>query len=221
MAIDRPDICQKFILGHRQVLVDHGFEYFVTNEETWMNDPNTMVVVCTSPKMRKIFGGVRFEQKDRNKFLPMEKVIYPLDIKIRKLALEDKASGTGELCGLWNAKEVAGMNTTILMVMYATAILERMKISSIFVFTAEYTRRIPIYLGFEKITSIGDKGFFRYPTDRFKASVWKYKLGDFKREARSYECIRISSLIHSPQQIAIEKDIYQHVKVDYECKFKT
>jgi hypothetical protein len=217
MAVDEPELCQRFLHGHKQVLVDHGFEFFTTNEETWMFDPDTIVSICASPDLTTIYGGVRFERKKRTFLLPLEKVIFPLDLSVRKITNEDYTEGTGEMCGLWHSREVAGKNTTILMVRYAMSLLYKLNYTSLFVFTAEYTKKIPLNLGFHRITTIGDDGFFSYPTERFKACVWKHLIGKSRESFKPYDLEKFEKLIENPNQTIMEEDIY-NVLIEYKMR---
>ncbi|MDF2435509.1 MAG: hypothetical protein JWP44_5140, partial [Mucilaginibacter sp.] len=72
--------------------------------------------------------------------------------------------GTGELCGLWNSREIAGYGIgSIFLIRTSVAISYQIGIQSLFALCAPYTIAPGEAVGMERETSIGKDGTFYYP----------------------------------------------------------
>ncbi|MFT6843392.1 MAG: hypothetical protein ACJASR_002170 [Psychroserpens sp.] len=47
-APENEELCAKFSLDHENVLRDHGFSHFKSNEKSWHNEKSTFVIVALS-----------------------------------------------------------------------------------------------------------------------------------------------------------------------------
>ena len=81
-----------------------------------MNNKNIYVIVALTEDKKEIVGGIRIHVADGEDPLPVEKAIGSIDHRIHGLINQYLETGTGELCGLWNAKSVAGYGISILLV---------------------------------------------------------------------------------------------------------
>ncbi len=70
---------------------------------------------------------------------------------------------TGELCGLWNSKDIAGHGLSILLTRMGVALARMLDMGSLFVLCAPYTVAMAKTYGFVIETSIGKEGTFYYP----------------------------------------------------------
>ena len=79
---------------------------------------------------------------------------------IRKYAPQ----GTGELCGLWNSMEVAGLGIgAVYLIRCAIAICPAIGIGTLWALCSPFTTRIARNYSFIKYTDVGDEGKFYYP----------------------------------------------------------
>src|SRR5690606_12312705 len=108
-AIDNPRLCELFIEGHEKVLTSIGVEKVTSSDYGWTQNPAAFVTVCTDMDETKALGGARFHVCGGTQELPLVDGVIDLQPDIRERVEEFKAGGTGELCGLWNSLEVAGM----------------------------------------------------------------------------------------------------------------
>src|SRR5215210_4903935 len=108
-ATDEPDTCLKFIQGHKKVLSIYGIENITTNTEDWMFNPAIFVIVVETLDGEKLFGGARLQAANGINPLPIEEATGSFDPTIHDIVNHYAQFGTGELSGLWNSKEVAGL----------------------------------------------------------------------------------------------------------------
>ncbi|MEZ4738192.1 MAG: hypothetical protein R2818_02285 [Flavobacteriales bacterium] len=59
-AISEPELCAEFLRQHRKVLEDFGIPNVTTNNDDWISDPDTYVIVAISDKEGMV-GGIRVE----------------------------------------------------------------------------------------------------------------------------------------------------------------
>ncbi|NNJ55265.1 MAG: hypothetical protein HKP14_04010, partial [Bacteroidia bacterium] len=106
-AVDNLKLCEEFTLGHRNVLKEHGYEHFKSNQTRWHNDTDTYVVLAKIGN--KPVGGLRFVKKRKDFLVPLEEAILPLDDRILEYMKSLLSLSPFEICGLWNSKDVGGM----------------------------------------------------------------------------------------------------------------
>lgn len=220
-AVNEYQRCLEYIQGHRKVLEVHGFTHFLSNEESWMFNPETIVVMVYNEDMTEALGGARFERRMEDNLLSFERVLLSSEPEVVKQVQRRVRGGTGEICGLWNSKEVAGLNTSILLVRGVIVSLWQQHMNTIFAFNARYTNRIPIRLGFERMTVIGNNGYVPYPDDRFQAAIWRFERKNGLKRAVEYERKTMRALIEKPKQVLVETDIYENLEIHYDLEVET
>lgn len=163
-------LCEKFTQGHTDVLAQHGFLHFKSYDRYWYNLPDSYVIIAQINDVA--VGGIRLEMKRDGIHLPYEKVLvrnFPEAAELnKKLDLKDLA----EPCSLWNSKYVSGKNLSIFLSRASIAMSHLIGVKNIISFNATYTFRIPQDVGCVMIQSLGDNGYFNYPTDQFRAALW-------------------------------------------------
>lgn len=163
-ATDDFEACQKFIDGHRKVLDNHGIEKVTSSNNEWANNPSVFVILIESLDGTKTYGGARIHAVDGKYLLPIEAAIHEFDTKIFDIVKEQSVKGTGELCGLWNSKEVAGLGIgSFFSTIAGVVITPQIGVNSLFAFCAPPTVRFSQWVGCRVITSIGNNGTFYYP----------------------------------------------------------
>ncbi len=108
-ANDDPATCAKFIEGHSKVLENHGIGKVTSSKDTWAESPSVFVIVVESLDGERLYGGARVHAADGKLQLPIEEATEYMDPNIYEIVKHNAKNGTGELCGLWNSKEVAGL----------------------------------------------------------------------------------------------------------------
>ena len=163
-AIDDRDSCERFAAGHLKVLSDYGVSKVTTAKLDWFNNPDVYVVLVESEDGSVTYGGERIHISNDFAQLPIEEAVSVVDMGIYPLIAKYKAKGiTGELCGLWNSKEIAGKGYSVVLTKVGVALAKILKMDSLFVLCAPYTVAMCEKAGFVIETSIGNSGTFYYP----------------------------------------------------------
>jgi hypothetical protein len=163
-ATDEPETCLKFIHGHRRVLSIYGIENITTNTDDWMFNPSIFVTVVESLDGEKLYGGSRLQAADGIHPLPIEEATGKLDTKIYDLVRHHAQFGTGELSGLWNSKEVAGLGVgSLFPARVCIVIAEQIGLSTMFSLCSPTTVRFNEWMGSKVLQTVGNNGTFYYP----------------------------------------------------------
>lgn len=163
-ATDDIESCRKFIEGHRRVLAIYGIENITTNTDMWMYNPAIFVIVVESLDGSKMFGGARVQAADGITPLPIEEATGEMDSRVYDVVKFYTQYGTGELSGLWNSKEVAGLGIgSFFPSRTAVVIAEQIGLSSMFSLCAPATVRFNKWIGSSVLSSVGNNGTFYYP----------------------------------------------------------
>lgn len=218
-AIDDLDTCIRYLQGHRKVLEDHGFTHFKTNTEEWMYNPNVYVLVAEEKDTGILVGGIRVQIADYSTILPTERALGKIDPRVISYIRNRIPQGICELCGLWNAKEVAGKRVSVLLTRAAVAITTQLPVQIMFAFLARYTRYIIFRMGFHKVDELGNNGDFFYPNDKFIANIFLNEDLSQVSHAEKEDRIRILQLRNQPHQNFTESENGNLIDVLYDLKF--
>jgi hypothetical protein len=162
-AIDDLESCQKFAEGHANVLKDYGVTKVTSAKTDWFYNPGAFVVLVEDEK-GNVVGGERIHTNHKDFELPIESAIKIVEKGIHALVAQYSDNKiTGELCGLWNAKAIAGKGVSVLLTKMGVAMARMLGMDSLFVLCAPYTVQMCKNAGFEVETSIGNQGEFVYP----------------------------------------------------------
>lgn len=163
-AVDDLDRCKKFIDGHRQVLESIGVKKVTSTNESWVNNPDVIVVLVESIEDGLAYGGARIHKANGQFPLPMVEAIEGLDNSIKKVISEDLDSGTGEICGLWNSRKISGLGIgAIFMSKACLALTPKLGLKSLYALFAPTTVKLGLEMGYEILTEVGNNGTFYYP----------------------------------------------------------
>lgn len=163
-AIDDPEACELFIEGHTHVLTSIGVTKVTSSKHDWIHNPAAFVLIVESLDKKKVYGGARVHVAGGNEPLPIEQATSGLDASIFDLVWTYAQQGTGEICGLWNSREIAGFGIgSIFLTRAAVAISTQIGLSTLFALCAPYTVKMAESVGYEIETSIGNQGTFYYP----------------------------------------------------------
>ena len=215
-ATDNLKLCEEFTIGHRDVLREHGYEHFKSNNTKWHGDVDTYVVLAKIGD--KPVGGLRFVKKRKEFLVPLEEAILPLDAGIVDYMNSLINLSPFEICGLWNSRVVGGMKLSYFLSRLGLVMAPFFGWQASLCFMATYTFRIPRRLGYELVTSIGEEGYFNYPTPEFRAGVWIHNDIRNLGNCVSSEQERILSLRENLNQSFIEKNTKGGLLINYELK---
>jgi hypothetical protein len=163
-AIDEPDTCALFIEGHTHVLTNIGVTKVSYSKQEWVNNPGAFVLVVESLDGKRVYGGARVLVSGGSEPLPLETATCAMDPNVYNLVWTYAQHGTGELCGLWNSREIAGYGVgSIFLIRAAVAISYQVGLQSLFALCAPYTVKPVEAVGMELEASIGNDGTFYYP----------------------------------------------------------
>jgi hypothetical protein len=185
-AIDDPETCELFIEGHTHVLTSIGVTKVTSSKNEWTKNPAAFVMIVESLNGKKVYGGARVHVAGGSQPLPIEQATCAMDPGIFDLVWSFAQYGTGELCGLWNSREIAGYGIgSIFLIRTAIAISHQIGIKSLFALAAPYTIPPAIAVGMEIETSVGNHGTFYYPKIDLLATIVLLK--DVPILSRAYE----------------------------------
>jgi hypothetical protein len=163
-AIDDPEACALFVAGHEYVLTSIGVHKVTSSKNEWTNNPAAFVIIVESLDGKKVFGGARIHVAGGSEPLPIEQATGAMDTAIFGLVWDYAQHGTGEICGLWNSREIAGYGIgSIFLTRAAVAISTQIGLRSLFALCAPYTIKMAESVGYHIETSIGNNGTFYYP----------------------------------------------------------
>lgn len=163
-AIDDLDSCKRFAEGHGNVLKDYGVTKVTSAKHDWFYNPDVYVALVLSEDESEVYGGERVHMANDQYPLPIESAVGIVEPKIYGLVKDYRARGiTGELCGLWNARSIAGKGISVVLTKIGVAIAHLLNMNSLMVLCAPYTVKMCQDAGFEIETSIGNQGTFYYP----------------------------------------------------------
>lgn len=163
-AIDEPETCQLFIEGHTHVLTSIGVTKVTSSKHEWTENPAAFVMIVESMDGKRVYGGARVHVAGGSEPLPIEQATGAMDNAIFDLVWKYAQHGTGELCGLWNSREIAGYGIgCIFLIRTAAAVAHQIGLTSLFALCAPYTIKPVEAVGMQLEGSIGNDGTFYYP----------------------------------------------------------
>ncbi len=213
-ATDNPETCKKFIEGHRNVLEHHGIIKVTSSNNEWANSPAVFVIVVESLDGHKLYGGARVHAADGITKLPIEEATGFMDDKIYDIVAESAQYGTGELCGLWNSKEVAGLGIGSLFPSIAAVVIaEQIGLSTMFSLCSPATVRFNQWIGSSVLKTVGNNGTFYYPKLDLLATAVFLSDADTLTHAHPREREKMLLLRKNLRSTSIEKSPFKNISV--------
>ncbi|MEX8546239.1 MAG: hypothetical protein V5804_01440 [Mucilaginibacter sp.] len=216
-AVDDIDTCYKYVEGHVNVLKSFGITMITSANTEWFNDPKTYVITIQTEDQDIVCGGARVQVVSDTYQLPIEKALTKFDPKIHDLVNKLATNGTGELCGLWNSREVAGLGLGARYLGWiGIAISTQLNLNTLFALCAPATVKSCIKMGFLIETSLGNNGTFYYPKEDLIATAALVNDVVELSTAGTEERNRIFDLRKNPIQIKHEIGPRgQNMEIDY------
>jgi hypothetical protein len=220
-AVDDPVTCQKFIDGHRTVLEHHGIQKVTSSNDEWAQNPAVFVIVVESMDGQKLYGGSRVHAANGITPLPIEDATGYMDSKIYDIVAEYAQNGTGELCGLWNSKEVAGLGVgSIFPSIAAVVIAEQIGLTTMFSLCSPATVRFNQWIGSDVLKTVGNDGTFYYPKLDLLATAVFLSDAVTLTHAHPREREKMLQLRKQLHSVSMERSPFKNisVKVHYELE---
>jgi len=221
-AIDDPESCQKFIIGHRHVLENIGVTKVTSSKDAWMYNPGVYVLIVEDTTDGRVLGGARVHVASKEFPLPVEEATSFIDPSVVEVIGREIPDGTGEICGLWNSREVAGMGIgAVFLTRAAVAVSTQIGLKSLFALCAPYTVKLAENVGYEIETSVGNQGTFYYPKLDLVATFMILRDVDLLSKAVTEERDPIMQLREQP--VLERTEIYRkkEVKLFYQLQLKS
>jgi hypothetical protein len=219
-AVLNPLVCDVYIEGHIKVLKDYGITNITSNNNDWVNW-DSVYGIYAEDENGKMVGGIRVQRADGIHPLPVENAIGKMDKNIYKVVNNYRGEGVCELCALWNAKEVAGLGLSVLLVRAGISITNQINCKTMVGICAEYTLDMFKRVGFEIDYSLGNKGEFIYPNENYIARVVGILNVDNLQTADKTERENILAIRESTNQVREEIGKNNNIiKINYALSLK-
>lgn len=216
-ALNDLESCQKFLKGHGDILSSIGVNKVTSSQETWVENPGTYVLVVEDPETGEVLGGARVDTSYGNTRLPISAATGYLDPKIDDFIAREAEFGTGEICGLWNSRKVAGLGFgSVFLTRAAVAITTQIKVKSLFALCAPYTVATAESFGYRTMKEVGNEGTFYYPKLDLLATAMLLPDTNNLADASELEQERVSSIRKDPNQRFEEVSRRRMVDVQYQ-----
>jgi len=213
-ATDDFETCLKFYEGHKRVLEGRGIGQVTSSTAEWMYMPSVFVIVVETMDGSKLYGGARVHAADGKNLLPIETATGDMDPAIHDYVRYYSQNGTGELCGLWNSFEVAGLGIGSLFPSKAAVVIsEQIGLDSMFSLCSPATVRFNQWIGSRVFTEVGNNGTFYYPKlDLLATAVF---LEDVKELSAAHprERQKMLQLRENLTSYAVEKSPFKNINV--------
>jgi hypothetical protein len=220
-AIDDPETCLKFLEGHTHVLTSIGITKVTSSKNEWTSNPAAFVLIVESLDGKKVYGGARVHVAGGSEPLPIEEATAAIDPAIHDIIWEYAQNGTGELCGLWNSREIAGYGIgSIFLIRAAVAISHQIGLNSLFALCAPYTVKPGECVGMELEARVGNNGTFYYPKLDLIATSMVVKDVPILSKAHEEDKEAILKIRENLNIIRVEELRKKEITIHYETEIK-
>lgn len=218
-AIDEPDTCEKYMLGHKKVLVNFGIEMIGTAQAEWTSNPDVFVIIVESLDRTNVYGGARIHIAGGCQTLPIEDATGILDSSIYELVRSIGKFGAAEGCALWNSREIAGYGIgSIFLSRAGIAIASMLGLKRLLALCAPYTVTLAEKMGYRIETHLGKEGTFYYPRLDLIATSMIYNDLENLSTAHEEDKNSILFLKNNPNAIRIELLRRKEIEIHYEIE---
>lgn len=216
-AIDDPETCALFVDGHMHVLTNFGIQKITSARNEWLHNPAVFVLIVESLDKKKVFGGVRIHVAGGTEPLPIEQATGAMDPYIYDLVKQYALSGTGEGCGLWNSREIAGYGIgSIFLTRAGLAVAPQIGIKSLFALCAPYTVKLSETIGYRIEKRVGNNGTFYYPKLDLIATTMIYEDLENLSTASEEDRTAVMELRKNPNIVRTEVLRKKEIEIHYE-----
>lgn len=215
-AIDEPELCEQYIKGHRQVLIDWGIENITSNNRNWVSNPNIYCTGLIDKKSNSLLGGIRIQIADGINSLPVERAVGYIDKEIYRLVSNLMINGgVGELSGLWVSNTLKGLSFGTYLVRASIASSIFLNFKTMIGICAQYSLKMFNDVGFVIDKTLGSNGSFKYPNENYIAHVVGILDALTLKDANHYDKNKMLSMRNKPKQEIIESEANRPIKIFY------
>ena len=121
----------------------------------------------------RVLAGTRLQSGPEPEGFPLYKAVGEMDVKISPWLKSIIPEGTIELNGMWNSIELAGMGLGVeWMVQSAMASMSMLDLRNLLALTSPVPENDETgWVGPNHHDEFGDEGYFKYPTEKLRASI--------------------------------------------------
>jgi hypothetical protein len=207
--------------GHMNVLKIYGITEITTANTDWFFNPSVYVLLAEEQNSNQVLGGVRIHIYGGTQPLPIEDAISEMDFSIHEMVKTHALNGTGELCGLWNSREIAGFGISGLLLRSGVSVTNQLSLNSLFALCAPITVPLVGKYGFVIEKSLGKEGTFFYPkSDLLATAVIIYDLKKLEHSEKA-EQSAIWDLQKNIIQTRIEWGPKGELQIEYNLKINS
>lgn len=219
-AIDDNHACNLYAQEHMEILKIFGITKITTANNSWIHNPSVYVIMAESVEDGRPLGGARIHLYNKDYPLPFEDAIKDFDPNVIPLIKQhEERGGTGEICGLWNSREVAGLGIgTLFLARAGVALAAQLPMRSLFVLCGEHTIGITLEKGFTIEENLGNKGTFYYPKEGLVATAAVMNEVSDLSNAKDTDRSLIEALRKNPDLARIEDGPKGELAIEYRLK---
>jgi len=219
-AVDEPDLCDKYIVGHIKVLTDFGVTNITSNNNTWRFNPHVYCLGLINPKTQELLGGIRIQLADGVNPLPVEDAIGYMDNTVYDMVKSyANNGGVGELSGLWVDNKLKGLGMGPYLVRASIASSNQLNFKTMTGICAKYSLQMFNNVGFVIDYSFGSNGGFPYPNDKYITHVVGILNAISLRSAADYDKEIMFTLREEEPHTRVENDKGIGVSIYYNLKY--
>jgi len=219
-AVDEPELCKQYLLGHAKVLTDYGIANITSNNNLWINNPDIYCLMAKDIEINEMVGGIRIQLANGDLPLPVEKAVGHMDDGIYDLVERYAMNGgIGELSGLWIDKRLKGYGVGVYMVRAAIASSNQLNFKTMTGICGDVTLKMFNDVGFVVDPSIGNNGQFYYPNNELIAHLVGILNAITLEDAALYDKKIMTSLRTKNKQRRIESDTGKEIIIDYDITY--
>jgi hypothetical protein len=216
-AVSEREKCEKYLKGHMQVLVDYNVMKVTSYNNSWIENPSAYVLIAENLNNEQMVGGIRVEVAKGLYPLPIETAIGHMDPRVKDLIRHYAIhGGAGELCGLWNSKEVKGVGVSFFLTRAAISLVNQLRFKTMVGICAEYTLKMFTDVGFQINRELGNKGEFPYPDERYITRALGILNAETLETASPYDKERMFGLRENIRQTREEVGSRGTIDVEYD-----
>ncbi|WP_417608272.1 hypothetical protein [Owenweeksia hongkongensis] len=220
-ATEDAESSKKFLEGHTRVLSSVGVTKVTSNKDEWMSRDSVFVLVVEDMEGSEVLGGARINVYDGINPLPIEEATGYMDEKVSPYIKEFGKQGTGEICGLWNSRKVAGMGFgSVFLTRAAVSLTTQIGLNSLFALCAPYTVSTAARFGYHIVKDMGNEGTFYYPKLDLLATFMLLANTNTLEGARKLEQDKIADMRADPKLVVTERTKIAPVDIHYDLQLK-
>lgn len=216
-AINEPETCERYYEGHMNVLSIFKVTKVTSAQKGWISNPASYVITAEDQETGEMVGGIRVHVVGGTQPLPVEEAVGSMDPHIYEMVETYGKLGAGELCGLWNARSVAGLGISVILTRAGVSIANQIRANTIFGICANFTLPMFKSVGYKLEKSLGNNGTFYYPKEDFIANALIMEAINLE-DANPYDREIINSLRQFTKQTRIEEGPKGPIEISYDLK---